>query len=115
MAGDKYALGYFGYAYFVENKKSLKTLSISKAQAEALQPNSETIMDGSYALARPVFVYVSRNSAQKKEVAEFIKFYLKNAEELVPQTGYISLNAAEYEKTLKKFVDWSKKTEITMN
>ena len=115
VAGDKYALGYFGYAYFTENKKSLKSLAISKSEKPALHPNSKTIMNGTYALARPVFVYVSHNSAQKKEVTEFIKFYLKNAEEIVPQTGYIALNSVEYQNALQKFIDWSTKTEITMN
>jgi phosphate transport system substrate-binding protein len=30
VAGEKYSLGYFGYAYFLKNKDRLKSLAIAK-------------------------------------------------------------------------------------
>lgn len=102
VAGDKNALGYFGFAYYNENKDKLKVVKIDAGKG-AVEPTEQTINDGTYApLARPVYIYVSNKALEKLEVKEFVKFYLEYAAELATEVGYVPLPEAEYQKGLDK-------------
>lgn len=102
VAGDKNAIGFFGFSYYEANKDKLKAVKIDAGKG-AVEPTFETIKDGSYApLARPIFIYVNNKSLEKPEVKEFVKFYLENAETLVKEIGEIPLAAADYIKQLEK-------------
>ncbi len=106
IAGDRGALGYFGLAYYEENKDKLKIVPIvnPKTKKEVI-PNMNTVMDGEYQpLSRPLFVYISKKSADKPEVREFIEFYLKNANRLVRQAKYIPLPDRAYKLAEERFV-----------
>ncbi len=104
IAGDKNALGYFGLAYYEENKNKLKLVPIDGGQGPIL-PSEKTVMDGTYQpLARPIFIYVSKNSMSRPEVKEFVEFYLKNASKLVKQVKYIPLPASAYKLAEERFV-----------
>ncbi len=103
VASDKYALGYFGFAYYVENQTRLKAVAIHNGSASVL-PSAQAVENGSYTpLSRPIFIYVSAKSAEKTEVKEFVEFYLKNAPQLVPQVKYVSLPASAYQRALENF------------
>jgi phosphate transport system substrate-binding protein len=103
IAGDIDALGYFGYAYYVENKDRLKVVAIDGGKGP-IQPTEETIMDGSYApLSRPIFIYVRLSSAGKAEVEAFVRFYLQKAPEIVPQVGYVAFKKNVYQAALDRF------------
>lgn len=107
VSGDTSALGYFGYAYYYENKDKLKTLAIkTEASSPAVKPELTTIADQSYALARPVFVYVSRTSSDKKQVDDFIRFYLTTAPKVVKEVGYVALPASGYQAQMEKYTQW---------
>ena len=96
IAGGKYSLGYFGYAYYQENQDKLKLVAVDSGNG-CVQPTSETIENGSYSLlSRPLFIYVSKASMERPEVKAFVKFYLDNAAELAQEVGYIRLSDAEY-------------------
>lgn len=103
VANDKNALGYFGMAYYEENKTKLKAVAIDNGKGGIL-PSAETVKDGSYVpLARPIFIYVNANSYDTKpEVKEFVDFYLKNAQALVPQVKYVALPAEDYAEGAKR-------------
>ncbi len=105
VSRDVNAIGYFGLAYYVENKDKLKAAPIlNKGASKAVSPSLETVMDGSYQpLARPIFIYVSDKSMNKPEVREFIEFYLKHAPALVKEVGYVPLSAQHYAQALKNF------------
>lgn len=104
VAGDKYALGYFGYAYYVENKDKLKVVPIDGGNGP-VTPSEETINKGTYKpLSRPLFIYVNADMLkQRKELQAFVKFYLENAQKLAPQVGYIAIPQNVHEENLKKF------------
>ena len=107
VAGDKNALGYFGYAYYRENQSRLKVVPIDGDSGPIL-PSEQTINDGSYKpLSRPIFIYVSKHGSQRPEVQEFVRFYLRNASMLVKEVGYIPLPAKEYQDALDRFEKWS--------
>lgn len=96
IANDRNALGYFGFAYYSENRDKLKAVAIDGGKGAVL-PSAKTVEDGSYQpLSRPVFIYVSKKSAGKPEVREFVEFYLKNASQLVKQVKYVPLPAKAY-------------------
>lgn len=102
VQGDKGGLGYFGYAYYVENKENLKIVPIDAGKG-AVVPNETTINDGTYApLSRPIYIYPSNKSLQKPEVKEFVKFYLETAKDLVKEVGYIPLPDEKYQEGLGK-------------
>ena len=106
VAGDKGSLGYFGFAYYVENKDKIKVVPIQQGDKKPVAPNMTTINNGSYApLSRPIFIYVNLKSAKKPEVRQFVRFYLKQAKELVAEVGYVPLPDQEYQKYLDKFED----------
>lgn len=105
IAGDKNALGFFGLAYYEENKDKLKLVPIvnPKTGKEVL-PSEQTVMDGTYQpLSRPIFIYVSKKAAEKPEVKEFVEFYLKNAPKLVKQVKYVPLPQKAYKLAEERF------------
>ena len=104
VAGDKGSLGYFGFAYYIENKDKLKVVPIKQGNKKPVSPTMTTINNSSYApLSRPIFIYVNLQSAKKPEVRKFIHFYLKNAKELVKEVGYVPLPDQDYQKYLDQF------------
>lgn len=104
VAGDKGSLGYFGFAYYIENKDKLKAVPIKQGNKKPVAPTMTTINNGSYApLSRPIFIYVNLNSAKRLEVRKFIHFYLEHAGDLVKEVGYVPLLDQDYQKHLDKF------------
>ena len=92
VASDKYALGYFGYAYYVENKDKLKAVPIDGGSGP-VEPNDETIASGTYKpLSRPVFIYVNNEAYKTRpEVKAFVDYYLEVVRDMAPEVGYIAL------------------------
>jgi len=97
IANDRNALGYFGFAYYIENQKKLKAAPIDAGKGPVL-PSAKTVEDGSYQpLSRPIFIYVSKKSLDSRpEVREYVEFYLKNAPTLVKQVKYVALPQNAY-------------------
>jgi phosphate transport system substrate-binding protein len=84
VEGSPYAIGYFGYAYYQANQGALKPLSI-----EGVEPTAESAEDGSYPLARPLYIYSDATIMQEKpQVAGFINFYLSYVNEEILDVGY---------------------------
>jgi len=99
VASNKGGLGYFGYAYYEENKEKLRAIPIvAKGATTAVSPSPDTVMNGSYQpLSRPLFIYVNATAAAfKPEVKEFVNFYLANAPKLVKEVKYVPLPAEDY-------------------
>lgn len=107
IATDINALGFFGLAYFEENKDRLKAVKIENPNTEeCVGPSVETAKGGSYQpLARPMFVYVNTDSADKEHVKTFINYHMdpERAPELVKEVGYVPLPAEAYRMALDVF------------
>lgn len=105
VANDKFALGYVPMAYYEENKAKLKAVGIINVKTgKAVLPSKQTVEDGTYQpLSRPIFIYVSEKALQKPEVKEFTKFYLENAQKIVPAVKYVALPAKAYETAKEHF------------
>ena len=103
VAGDRYALGYFGFVYYKNNRDKLRAVPIDNGNGP-VSPTFETIKGSTYKpLARPLYIYVSTEAAKRPEVRDFVHYYLKNAPKLVKLVGYVPLPAAMYEEALKRF------------
>ena len=103
IATDKYALGFFGLAYYEENKDKLDLVAVDNGNGAVL-PSMETVSSGEYApLSRPIFIYVSNKAAEKPEVVDFVNFYLNSAGDIAKEVGYVALPAEEYQVEIDKF------------
>ncbi len=104
VSTDKYALGFFGLAYYLENKEELKLLGVDNGEGPPVKPSFETVSSNTYApLTRPLFIYVSEEAAQQEAVQRFVKFYLKNVDKFLKQVGYVPLPDSMYRQQLQKF------------
>jgi phosphate transport system substrate-binding protein len=102
IAGDKYALGFFGYAYYAENTDKLKAVPIDAGNGP-VAPEPATIESGEYSpLSRPLFIYINKKSLEKPQVKAFVEYYLTEGKDLIPQTGYVKMPEAKYEEALEK-------------
>jgi len=105
VEGDDNAIGFFGFAYYVENKDRLKIVPIDAGKG-AITPSHQTIEDGTYApFSRPLFIYVNKKSADRPEVKAFVEFYLKNVSKLTEEVGYVKLPQAIIDKSV---ANWGK-------
>jgi len=102
VAKDANAIGYFGYAYYAENKDKLKALKIDGGKGP-VGPSDATVEDGTYnPLSRPIFIYVSKKALKRAEVRQFAEFYLQNAPALVKEVKYVPLPADAYKTGLDR-------------
>ncbi len=98
VSRDLGGLGYFGFAYYIENKAKLRAVPvIAKGSTVGVEPSMEAVIKGSYQpLSRPIFIYVNAKSLAKPEVRDFVDFYLKNAPKLTREVKYVPLPDAVY-------------------
>ena len=105
VASDKGGLGYFGLAYYLENKNKLKLVGIDNGLGPKF-PSDSTVTNGVYApLSRPEFIYVNAASASNVIVKDFIKFYIDHAVQLVKEVGYVPLPAEVYKLAYQRMLD----------
>ncbi|NJN86878.1 MAG: PstS family phosphate ABC transporter substrate-binding protein [Leptolyngbyaceae cyanobacterium SL_7_1] len=105
VTGDVNALAYFGYAYYIENQDSLKSIQIDGGEG-CVEPTQENVLNGTYApLSRPLFIYASKQAAEERpEVKAFVDFYLDPANGgLVEETGYVPLSEELYQASKDRF------------
>jgi phosphate transport system substrate-binding protein len=120
VSTDKYALGFFGYAYYEENKGKLKVVGVDDEIAEngdgPVLPSLATVMDKSYSpLSRPLFIFVNSEAVKRQEIVSFVNFYLDNAAVLSEEVGFIPMTETEYQDAKDKFHDFiseHKKSEL---
>jgi phosphate transport system substrate-binding protein len=97
VSRDVNALGYFGFAYYLENRDKLRAARIAEKSGGGVEPSFEAVINGTYTpLSRPIFIYVNAKSLDRPEVREFVDFYMKNADTLVREVKYVPLPANAY-------------------
>lgn len=90
-------LGYFGFSYFEENQDQLSSFKV-----DGVEPNVNTITDGSYPLSRPLFIYVNTEALTRPEVSAFVRYYLKNAVTLSEEQQYVPAPQSALDESLAK-------------
>lgn len=99
VSSDKYAIGFFGFAYYVENKDKLKAIKIN-----GVEPSNATIESGEYTpFSRTLYIY-AKNKALKENEAfyDFMKFSIENASKMAEAVGYVQLPEEKYGENLSK-------------
>ncbi|TGB04293.1 PstS family phosphate ABC transporter substrate-binding protein [Halobacillus salinus] len=110
IENDPNAIGFFGYAYYAENKDALKVLGIQDGEdAEAVKPSGDTIQSGEYTpLSRPLFTYVNVNAYKEKaQVRDFVEYTLNNAGKAAEEVGYVALPDEKYQEQLDTVKSWA--------
>jgi len=104
VSGSPNAIGFFGVAYYEENKERLRSVAVvNPASGEAVEPTPATIEDGTYApFSRPLLIYVNEKSFTRPEVRQFVGHYLLNASALAKTTGYVPLPSAVYQQAMMR-------------
>jgi phosphate transport system substrate-binding protein len=106
VAGDRGALGYFGFSYFEENQDKVKALEVDGGQG-CVAPSSEAAQDGTYTpLSRPLFIYVKQSSLDEKEaLAEFVRYMLDNERTIAEQALYVPMSQEQIDEQVQKLED----------
>ena len=108
VAGDEFALGFMGLAYYQENKGKLTLVGVDDGRPEngdgPILPSLETVRGGTYRpLSRPIFIYVSIAALARPEVQRFGDFYLTSAPALATEVGYVPLADGEQQLVRARF------------
>ncbi len=110
VAGDPNALGYFGFAYYLENEGRIKGLAIDGGDGP-VRPSPETVNDETYPLSRPIFIYVRADAADRPEVEAFVNYYLNEGLQYVSEVGYVPLPDERYADARDRFEERETGTE----
>jgi len=87
IASSPNAIGYFGYAYYLDRADELRPLTV-----DGVAPTADAVDSGEYGLARPLFLYSTAEIMQEKpEVAAYLNFYLDRVNQEIEDVGYFSL------------------------
>jgi phosphate transport system substrate-binding protein len=95
VAAETGAIGYYGLSYAEENAKLNKALQIDNGKG-CVAPKISTVQDGTYAMARPLYIYVKKAAVAKAPVIrEFVKFYLDNADLIAADALFVPLTKTQ--------------------
>lgn len=101
VEGDPFAIGFFGFAYYQENKDKLSILSV-----EGITPDFDTAEAGTYPLARPLYIYSDATIMQEKpQVAAFIAYYLGNVSDIIGDVGYFPASEEAIDAAKQAWLD----------
>ena len=105
IENDANSLGYIPYAYYAPHAKQMRALAIDGGKG-CVMPSAEAVQKGTYnPLGRPLFMYVSKKSADKPEVKQYIEFAMTKGPALVAEVRYLPLPQAAYDTAHKHFKD----------
>jgi phosphate transport system substrate-binding protein len=107
IQGADTSLGWVGYA-FAHEATGTRTIPIAgEPDGECIAPSGETIADGSYPVARPLFIYVNKvRAAENAALTSWVDFYLSDeGQRSVSDVGYVSLAPAQLEETRRVWAE----------
>jgi len=102
IEGEANSWGYFGFAYYQNNKEGLKIIKVAEEGTTGIEPTAETIESGDYPLSRPLYIYVKEDALKRPEVQQFVKFYLEQTPQLITDVGYVAAPQEDYAQGLSK-------------
>ena len=88
VSGSEGGLGYFGLAYYEENKDKLNAVQVDAGNG--CQP-PEAAFEGNYFLARPLYIYIAESVKEDEVVKAFVDFYFEAMDIIVPAVGYVPM------------------------
>jgi phosphate transport system substrate-binding protein len=105
VAGERGAMGYFGYSYFVENQSRLNAIQIRNPKTDqCVAPAVGTVHNNTYKpLGRPLFIYAKGTSFKRKEVQAFLDFIFDNEVKIAQRSRFISLTPLQLKRARGAF------------
>jgi phosphate transport system substrate-binding protein len=100
IARNKYAIGFFGVAYYEANKQSLAAVAVAGPKGEGADyvfPEAKEVLARRYPLSRPLYLYVRTSALERPALKEFVQFYLRRSD-LVSAANYVPLTVAQQRK-----------------
>ncbi|MFB6117250.1 PstS family phosphate ABC transporter substrate-binding protein [Halosegnis sp.] len=92
VKGSKYAIGYFGFAYYFQNPDQVTAVAVDDGDGP-VKPSLEAAASGEYTpLSRPLFTYPKKSALAEEHIAAFCRFFVESStsEEIVAQrVGYV--------------------------
>jgi phosphate transport system substrate-binding protein len=102
VAGNPGGMGYFGLAYYEENRGRLRALAIDNGNGP-VEPSVANAENGTYApLSRPMFIYINASALRRPQVQQFAQYFVNNAARYSTQVGYVPLPASAYQTLLQR-------------
>lgn len=106
VAGDEFAIGFFGFSYYERNKDELQAVPVINPAGDPVSPTKETIESGEYApFSRPLLIYLNTESLDKVEVQTFVEMFMENIREIVTAANYVPLPDVVYTAASKNIED----------
>jgi phosphate transport system substrate-binding protein len=103
LSGSDSSLGWVGFAFAEENRDKVAEIAVAaEANGTCVSPTAETIADGSYPLARDLYIYVNKaKAAENAAVAAYVDFYLAEGTiaSVLETVPYVNLTDAALAET----------------
>ena len=98
VSGEEGGLGYFGFSFYDQNKDKLNAVKVDGGGG-CVAPTTQTIQDGSYKpLARPLFMYPSKEALAKPQVKAFMDFVVENYDRIAQTAKIVPMSADQATK-----------------
>ena len=106
VSGERGAMGYFGYSYYIENQSRLNAVQVRNPKTDqCVTPSVATVHNNSYKpLSRPLFVYAKGSSFKRTEVQAFIDYIFDNEQKIATQARFVSLTKPQLKKARANFI-----------
>ncbi|MGH9033958.1 MAG: substrate-binding domain-containing protein [Acidimicrobiia bacterium] len=104
VEGSSDGIGFFGFAFYAQNRKDLKAVAVYDAETgKCVEPSRKTIQRGTYPISRPLFIYPNNAKAtDNAAVKAFVDFYMtpENLTEVVTESGYVPMSKADRQASI---------------
>ena len=105
VAGERGAMGYFGYSYYTENRRRLNAVQIRNPKTDAcVAPGVNTVHNNTYKpLSRPLFVYAKGSSFKRPEVQAFLDYVFDNEIRIAQRARFVPLTKVQLARARTNF------------
>jgi phosphate transport system substrate-binding protein len=106
VSGERGAMAYFGYSYYVENQNRLNAVQVTNPKSNnCVAPSKTTVHNNTYKpLSRPLFVYAKGSSFKRQEVQAFIDYIFDNEVAIANRSDFISLTPVQLKRARTNFI-----------
>jgi phosphate transport system substrate-binding protein len=105
VAGERGAMGYFGYSYYTENRSRLNAVQVRNPKTDAcVAPAVNTVHNNSYKpLSRPLFIYAKGSSFKRNEVQAYLDFIFDNEVRVAQRARFVPLTKLQLKRARTNF------------
>ena len=87
---NKYAIGYFGFAYYKENPDKVSTVAIADGDDNYQEASLTNVAN--YPMARPLHIYTDGVPEEGDVINKYLRYVLGDeGQKIVPDVGYVQL------------------------